>query len=662
MIFPTDPDDVLRSPTAVSSDLEEYERMVREAVSSGQILTAIEVARDGLRRFRESRMLRQQLALGLAQTGALDAAREVLDGLMKESGGDEETLCLLGRVYKELWRRANTPEEAAKALEQACKCYGDAFNLTGSYYAGINLAFTLAAAGERVFAEDVAGKVAKSCREQIKKFGDEADGWLLATMAEALTHQRSTAEAAKYYSRAAKLFQGRWRDLASMRRQAREIVGFGTKGPEMSKTRWSDLASVRRRAREFFGIEEQGQEWLDRCFEFPSVVVFSGHMIDAPGRTPPRFPPEREAEIREEIRRELVRVRAGFGYSSAACGGDIIFCECLLEMGAKVHLVLPCPVDAFKRQSVSFAGADWERRFHNVLGNATTVLIANASEYTANAADPASSKTLVYANRIITGLAVLQAQALDFELRAIALWNGEPSTMAGGTGSLVSEWEQRQLKPHIIRLHPPVTAAAVPAAVEPAEKIPAAAETKIPTVPQEIKAMAFAEIVNYKKISEGQISAYIHEFKGAVARLIAELPSAPAISESWGGSHYFVYDGLRDAAFFALELRDLVARTPWSEHGLPADFGIRIVLHAGPVFAYVDPVMQRVTCIGAHVARAARINPITPQGQVYVSQEFAALCGAEGVADVSFEFLGRLPTAKLFEDAPLYRLDRKRAK
>lgn len=658
MIFPTDSEEVLRSPTAVSSDLLEYERMVREAVSSGQVLTAIEVARDGLRRFTDSRMLRQQLALGLAQTGALDAAREVLDGLMKESGSDEETLCLLGRVYKELWRRANTPEEAAKALQQACKCYGDAFALAGSYYAGVNLAFTLAATGERALAEECARKVAKLCRAEIAKAGDEADGWLLATLAEALTHQRSTTEAGKFYSRAAKIFHGRWRDLASMRRQAREIVGFGTKGLEMSKTRWHDLASIRRRAREFFGIEEQGQEWLDRCFEFPSVVVFSGHMIDAPGRTSPRFPPEREAEVREAIRRELLRVRAGFGYSSAACGGDIIFCECLLEMGAKVHLVLPCPVDAFKRQSVSFAGADWERRFHAVLGSATTCLIANASEYSAEGADRASSKTLVYANRIITGLAVLQAQALDFELRAIALWDGAPADRLGGTGNLVAEWKQRQLNSHIIPLNPGVPPEAILAAAEPAVAV--APGTKTPTVPQEIKAMAFAEIVNYKKIAEGQISAYIHEFKGAVARLIAESPGAPIVSESWGGSHYFVYDGLRDAAFFALELRDLVARTTWSEHGLPADFGIRIVLHAGPVFAYVDPVMQRLTCIGAHVARAARINPITPQGQVYVSQEFAALCGAEGVADVSFEFLGRLPTAKLFEDAPLYRLDRKR--
>ena len=132
------------------------------------------------------------------------------------------------------------------------------------------------------------------------------------------------------------------------------------------------------------------------------------------------------------------------------------------------------------------------------------------------------------------------------------------------------------------------------------------------------------------------------------------------VTESWGKSLYFVYDSLQAAAIFALELRDLVGRTAWAERGLPAELGLRIVLHAGPVFAFTDPVLQRQMCVGAHVARAARIEPITPQGQVYVSQEFAALCSAEDLSAVSFEFLGRLRTAILFEDAPLYRLDRRR--
>src|SRR5207247_3556421 len=115
------------------------------------------------------------------------------------------------------------------------------------------------------------------------------------------------------------------------------------------------------RIRDWTGQTEKGDDWLDKCFEFPSIVVFSGHMLDQPGRGSPRFPAEREGPIREEIKKYLAQVKPGFGSSSAACGADIIFCECIIEMGANLQLVLPCPISAFKAQSVSFAGPDWER-------------------------------------------------------------------------------------------------------------------------------------------------------------------------------------------------------------------------------------------------------------------------------------------------------------
>ena len=661
-------DEILRERSALAQDVVEYERMVRQAVSAGQLLTAIEVARDGLKRFGDSLMLRQQLALALAQTGALDAARAVLGELLKESAGDEETLSLLGRVYKELWRRVSDPAVAADALQQACKYYGDAYAKNEGYYPGINLAFTLAALGKRSEAEECARKVAKTCRTLITKADGPPDGWLLGTLGEAMTHQGATRDAGDYYRQAAEAFKGRWRDLASMRRQAREILAFNAEQPDGSRGGWADLSALRRRARLFFGRAEKGQEWLDRCFEFPSVVVFAGHMVDAPGRAAPRFPAEREPQIREEICRQLRAVKAGYGYSSAACGGDIIFCECLLEMDAKVNLVLPCPVDAFKRQSVSFAGPEWERRFHNVLGNATTLLIANPAEYASSAADPALAMGFIYANRIVTGLAVLQTEALDLELHAIALWDGKRGDGGGGTGSVVAEWNQRQLTAHVIAPSGPAPASAPaispapgapPVAVVPSGEVWGTPPVPPPPMHQEIKAMLSAEIINYRKIAERQMPAFVREFTGAIARLITGLAAAPAVAESWGKSHYFVFDGLQDAALFALDLRDLVVQTRWTEHGLPKDLGIRIVLHAGPVFTFADPVLLRMSCIGAHMTRAAYIEPVTPAGQVYVSQEFAALCGAEQVELVGFEFLGRVPTAKLFDDAPLYRLDRR---
>ncbi len=660
MDYDTRPDLSLPTQPPFSHDVLDYEKTAREAVSTGHLLTAIELAREGIGRYGTNPVLQQQLALALAQTGALDGARTMLDELLKDSARDEETLCLLGRVYKELWRRAADPAAGAEALRQSCRYYGEAFALAEGWYPGINLAFTHAAAGDREKAAAIADKVARRCKAELAQAIEKPDGWLFATLAEALTHQRATAAAADYYRQAADCFKGRWRDLASMRRQAREIIGFTALQPEVPRARWFDLASIQQRTREALGRSEKGQAWLDRCFTFPSVVVFSGHMLDQPGRAAPRFPAEREPQIRAAIRAKLDQLNPAFGYASAACGADLIFCEYLLERDAKLHLVLPCPVDAFKRLSVSYAGPDWERRFHAVLGSATTVLVANPDEYTATANDPVSPMGFLYANRIVTGLAVLQAQALDFELHALALWDGQPGDGAGGTSSVVADWQRRQLDVHLIH---PDSKTPLPAPVAPPptsiEAVATAAGDAL-EVRHEIRALLSIEIVNYKKIAERQVPVFIREFKAPVAQLIAEMPFPPVTTESWSKSHAFTFARLQDAALFALELRDRFGRTPWAALGLPADLGIRLVLHAGPVFSFFDPVLQRSTCLGSHVVRSARIEPITPPGQVFASQEFAALCSADDLAAVSFEFLGRLRIGRLFDEAPLYRLDRRK--
>lgn len=642
---------ILRSPAGFAEEIAEYETMVRQAVSSGQLLTAIEVAKDGLHRFPDNLALRQQLALAQTQAGALEAAQAVLAEVVKDSPKDEETLSLLGRIHKELWRRAADAETGAAALQKACEFYGEAFNLKHSYYPGINLAFCLLASGDRAKALEVADKVAESCRRELAALRDSADGWLHGTLAEALVHLGDPDGAAVHYRKAAQLFRGRWRDLASMQGQARAIAGLLKQAPT-AQVRWSDIASIQRRARNLFsGPRALDRDWLDQCFDFPSVVVFAGHMVDAPGRAVPRFPADRESEVRAAIKAQLEAINAGIGFSSAACGADLIFCECMLERGARVNLVLPCPVDAFKLQSVSFAGPDWEKRFHAVLAAANSVLFANASEAAPSDSDPATAQALVYTNRIVTGLAALQANSLTLDLHAVTVWDGKGGDSLGGTASIVSDWRRRNLDVHVIA--PP----AIPGTVA-APAAPAAKGGPLPDVRQEIKAVVYAELLNYRRITEAKLPLYIREFKGRVAKLLADLKIKPAVAEIWGGTHHLLFDDLEAAARFAVGFRDLVQATDWGKLGLPPDLGVTIALHAGPVFVFEDAVQARQTCIGAHVTRTARINPVTPRGQIYASQEFAALCGAEGITVVGFEFLGRVHTTRLFEDAPLYRVDR----
>ncbi len=635
-----------RFDTALAQDVAEYEGMVRRSVSAGQLLSAIEVARDGINRFGPTRTLQQQLALALAQTGALSASKELLTRLTQDAPKNEETLSLLGRVHKELWRRAVDPAEGAEAVRQACAFYREAFALFDNYYPGINLAFTLGAAGEMAEAEAVARKVAQICRKEIDRAEGRPDGWLLATLGEALIHLGDNAGAAEHYRKAAAMFEGRWRDLASMRRQARETLRFRQERARATPESLTAFESIRRRALAWFRGPEPGEEWLDRCFEVPSVVVFSGHLLDEPGRATPRFPANAEPVVRDALRQQLLQWKAGFGYSSAAAGADIIFCELLLELEAKVNLVLPCSVEAFKRQSVNYAGPDWEKRFHHVLANSNSVAIANPTGFSTQGASPIE---LVYASRIATGLASLQAQALDLDLRALAVWDGVDHRRPGGTASQIRDWKQQGLVPQVVSAGVPAAPAPVAAAASPS--------TGAIEIKHEIKAMLFANVVNFQQITEPQMPAFVEHFKGALGRLLRTAQAAPVVAESWAGVHFFVYDEVEDAARVALALRDLAKQTDWAKHGLPKDLGVRIVLHAAPVYAFVDPTLGRLTCAGSYVNRAARIEPVTPRDQVYATQEFAALCGARRAANVGFEYLGYLRTTTLFEDAALYRLD-----
>jgi class 3 adenylate cyclase len=104
-----------------------------------------------------------------------------------------------------------------------------------------------------------------------------------------------------------------------------------------------------------------------------------------------------------------------------------------------------------------------------------------------------------------------------------------------------------------------------------------------------------------------------------------------------------------------------VRATDWAARGLPSHMTLRTGLHAGPAYACVDPVTDRANFFGAHVSRAARIEPITPPGEVYASGEFAAIARTEHVTDFRCEYVGRTPLAKSYGTLPMYVLRRRAA-
>ncbi len=128
--------------------------------------------------------------------------------------------------------------------------------------------------------------------------------------------------------------------------------------------------------------------------------------------------------------------------------------------------------------------------------------------------------------------------------------------------------------------------------------------------------MLFADVVGYSQLTEEQNPLFVEHFLGGVSSVMAQSGDRPVTRNTWGDALYFVFDSVAKAGRLALELVDLMHRTDWKRLGLPADLNLRVALHAGPVFECRDPVVGRRSFTGSHVNQAARIEPVTPPGQV----------------------------------------------
>ena len=89
-------------------------------------------------------------------------------------------------------------------------------------------------------------------------------------------------------------------------------------------------------------------------------------MTDESDRETKRFPAGLEEEVVFEIRQQLRTLDVGFGVSSAARGGDILFLEELLRRGGSAKVILPFPRGDFVTKSV---GAEWSARLGRILSH-----------------------------------------------------------------------------------------------------------------------------------------------------------------------------------------------------------------------------------------------------------------------------------------------------
>jgi len=606
---------------------EVYRRLGERILRLGEPLLASDVLAEGLKRHAGDVRLMQLQGLALARAGATQRANAILAQLDRDGHGDEETLGLLARTCKDLGMRATDPEERKAQLSRAFDAYARAYRASDGYWSGINAATLAVVLRDRETAVAIAREVRETCHRVLGRRGTGGTDpyWVLATLGEAALILDDWGQAEMWYGRAAAEGVGRFGDLSSTRRNARLLLEHVDGDP----TR------------------------VERCFQIPRVVVFAGHMVDRADRPHPRFPPEIEGAVRDAIEERLRRLDGRLGFASAACGSDLLFLESVLALGGEVSVVLPYGRDEFAADTVDvIPGASWRARYWKVLSQATKVVSASSDKL----ATPGVSYE--YANLLLSGLASIRAEQLDTELVPVAVWDGEVGDGPGGTASLVELWRSRGLSVEVIDL------ATILRRESPAVSVrPASAPTPPPggvasNLAPRIMAVLFADAVNFSRLTEGEIARFVECFLKTIADLVDRASDRPVMRNTWGDGLFFVFSSVRAAGRVALDLADSIEDTDWRAKGLPADLSLRVALHAGPVYEFTDPVTGKLNYIGSHVNRGARIEPVTPPGQVYASEAFAALASGERITEFSCEYVGRTPWAKGFGIFPTFHVRR----
>ena len=629
-------------------------------LKSGSPLVAYDTLAEGLRQFPDDARLRQQLALSLARTGASRRANRMLQDLVRDNHRDEETLGLLARTHKDLAAGATSPAERREHLQQAFEHYREAYVLTSGYWSGINAATMAVLLGDRDSAEKLARRVREQCQALLKEGNQQDAYWIVATLGEAALILGEFSEAEDTYAQAAPLARRRYADLASTRRNARLILQH---------------------------LDRDGSR-IESSLRVPPVIVFAGHLIDRPGRARRRFPPAAEQAVHDALRHRIHAIHPGFGYASAACGGDILFLECMTDLGAETSVVLPYNRDEFRKDSVdAVPGADWPGRFDRALARARDVVIASEQRM------PGGGMSYQYGFLMLDGTAGVRADELDTDLICLALWDGMPGDGHGGTASSVERWRANKRRLEIIDLATIVDAQPALTISTPVRSESADTQAFAPAAGFEprIVGLLFADVQGYTKLTEEEIRLFVEHFLGLVASLLDNHPSAlspqpsalrsqpsaltsqpsalssqpsapssqPLLVSTWGDGLYFVFDNVGAAGEFALSLCEAVVSENWTSKGFRQDITLRIALHAGPVYACLDPVTKRPSYIGAHVSHAARIEPIAPPGEVYASGAFAALVRSEGVRGFHCSYVGQTPLAKGHGTFPTYVVHRR---
>ncbi len=594
---------------------------VKTFFDHGEFFRAYDLAAEALELFPGDVALAHRAVLSLANAGATALALEKYYEFGLDQCPETDARSLLGRLKKDE-AFGETGEARTALFREGRAIYEEAFHAATAagdpeaYYPAINAATLALFAGEAAAAGRFAGKVLELLVPRIASLDEGAPDryWVLATALEA------------------HLVRG---DLDAAGGLVDQVVAAAGRDD-------AALATTGRQLERIVAAKKLDSGVL-AAFKVPTVVHFLGPMIASPLGHNGGF--RAAATMAADIAAVVGGMRISAAYGSLAAGADILFAEALLEQGVALNIVLPFAAEDFIEQAVRPAGEGWVGRFQACLAAAKTMRLATEDAYLGD------DQLFPYGSSLAMGLASLCARHLHAPLMQLAVWDGVVDDGAvAGTAADMSAWREAGHPVRIVAVGPDATV----------ERLRPWHRPEVARGRRDTRAMLFGDLHGFSKLTDAQLPTFAEKVMRPLGDVTRRHRPHITFIKTWGDGIFIVFRDAGSAAACALDMQDAINAIDLETAGLPDTLKMRLGGHLGPVYELDDPVTDRPNYYGAHVSRAARIEPITPEGCVYVTETFAAMLALHNAAEFSCDYVGNTEMAKHYGRLRMFLLRRAR--
>lgn len=556
---------------------------IRQLIDQGRYLEA-RSASEALLSTSDDLAIKQMRALALSKSGIPLAAAEFFAPVHRDHPDDAETAGIMGGIYKELFRQTQDQKYAVLSRD----AYLNNFLITRNYYTGINAATMSAIAGKFQKGREIAQEVLAVVPPETQNF------WEMVTMAEARLLLKENKLAGELYFKAHQLAGQDWGKINIVYNQLWMLNHYLLIPAETLKV-----------------------------FSPPVVAVLVGHMIDHPLRPVPRFQDEYAGAVKQSLAGIVKTLNARIGYTSLACGSDIMFAEVIREMGGEINIYLPFSKEDFRETSVSFAGEDWVKRFEQI-ASSTTLHYLTRESYLGN------DDLFAFHGRVLFGLAVLRGRMLHSEPYLLTILSERDRTRKeGGTRDLMKLWpfpaRTQNIDPSILLPPNPVAKNTT--------------QPPAPSPPPNRQVLYMAEIS-----FEGPLLLESHRLARKVeSEMAGEMLSLDCREESIVAGFNSSYRAISFCKNLVLEMERKSSQTKY-----------KVGFHAGPVT--LEEKEGRKVMAGTHVEILHGIFELATTGSVYASEPCAASLVLDS-SSLAFIHTGSVQLPEPRGTQSLYRVD-----